>query len=108
VGVLVHKKGDRALGHAAVPFKGRVSVAGEAVLVGGTCVIKHTPLLVGLVTIHAGRDLMGLLFPEPTLDNLDVYGLDPSVTGGAGGGHVVVVDTRARVGVGKDVVGGVA
>jgi hypothetical protein len=105
-GVPIHKKGDRVASHATVAFEEGISMAGETVFVGGTCVIKHTPLLVRLVTIHTGRDFVGLLLPEPALDDLDMHRLDPSVTGGAGGGHVVVVDTRAGIGVGKDVVGG--
>jgi hypothetical protein len=105
-GVPIHKKGDRVASHATVAFEGGVSVAGKAVLVRSAWIVKNPPLLMGGVTIHTGRDFVGLLLPEPALDDLDMHRLDPSVTGGAGGGHVVVVDTRAGIGVGKDVVGG--
>jgi len=83
-------------------------VAEEAVLVGGTRVVEYTPLLMGLVTIHAGGDFMGFLLPEPPLDDLDMHFFDPCVAGGAGGSHVLVVNAGSRVGMRKNVVRGVA
>ncbi len=68
-------------------------------------IVKHPPLLVGLVAVHTGGDLVGFLLPEPSLDDLDVDLLDAGVALGAGGSHVVPVDAGTRIGVGEDVVG---
>ena len=69
---------------------------------------RAAPDLVRLVALDAGRDLVRLLLPQPSLDHLDVHLLDPGVALHAGAGHVVAVDAGIGVVVLEDVVRGVA
>ena len=71
-------------------------------------VVEHATDLVRLVAVHAGRDLVRLLFPQLALDDLRVHLLDHRVAGRAGAGDVVLVDARARVLVRQDEVGRMA
>jgi hypothetical protein len=102
--LFIHKERDRVPGNGAETLQEGISMAGEAVLVGGTRAIKNTPLLVGLVAVHTCGDLVGFLFPEPSLDDLDVDRFDPGVALCAGGSHPFAGDAGTGIGVGEDVV----
>ena len=67
-------------------------------------VIEHPSLLVRLVTVHTGRNLVGFLFPQPSLDDLYVHCLDASMAGRACAGHSIMGNGRSRIGMGEDVV----
>jgi hypothetical protein len=108
IGFPVHVEGNGVPRHGAVSHQGGVSVTGHAVPVGSPDVVKHTTLFVRGVTIHAGRDLVGLLLPKAPLDGLDVDRLDAGVALSTGGRHVFVVDAGTGIGMREDVVGRVA
>ena len=78
----------------------RVSMAFQAVLCGNSGVVEHATDLVRLVTIHAGRDLVGLFLPEPPRNEPLVHLLDTTVALHARLGHVVGMDTGSLVRVG--------
>jgi hypothetical protein len=105
---LVHEEGYGVPGYVAVPHQIRILVARHAILVGRTGIVEDPPLFVGGVAIHTCRDLMGLFFPESPLDDLNVHLFDAGVALCTGGGHLIPGDAGSGIGMGEDVVGGVA
>jgi len=85
-----------------------VRVATHAVRVGHTQLIENVPDLMRLMAVHAGRQHIGLLFPQLTTNGLAVHNLDLRVAFRAGSGNVPAIDRRSRVGMGQDRVRGVA
>jgi hypothetical protein len=63
---------------------------------------------VRLVTLHTRRNFVRLLFPEPSLDDLDVDLFDASVAGHTHAGNVLPCNRRLGVVVIEDVMRGVA
>ena len=106
VGLLVHEQGYRVALRDA--HQTLVAVTTHAVGVSRTRLVEHPAYPVRRVTVHAGRDSVRLLLPQPALDHLAVHLLDLAVALCAGRGDVVDVDRGARVGVGQDLVRGVA
>jgi hypothetical protein len=104
IGVPIDEERDGAPGDGTETLQVRVPMAGHAVLVGGSRIIEDPSLLVGLVTVHTGRNLVGFLFPESALDDLHVHFLDAGVAGHACGSHPVMGDGRTRICMRKDVV----
>jgi hypothetical protein len=104
VGLAINEERDDVPGHCTETLQVRVPMAGHTVLVGRSRIIEDPSLLVRLVTVHTGRNLVGFLFPEPSLDDLYVHGLDAGVACGACGRHVVMGDAGSWVGVREDVV----
>jgi hypothetical protein len=94
----------------AVAHHGQVvlAVAVQAFLIRDALVVEDPPDLVRLMTLHAGRHLVGLPLPERALDHLLVHLLDAAVALLARGGDVVAMDGRLGVEVVAHVVGGVA
>ncbi len=80
----------------------------ETVRIGHPGVVEDSSYLVWFMAIDAGRDHMGLLFPQFSVDHLAMNLLDLPVTLLARLSDVVLRDAGARVSVGKDEMGRVA
>lgn len=102
VNLLVHVERDRiALGYAD---QIRITMAPEAVAVGGSGFIQDTSDGVWLVTIHADRYHIRPLTPQAALYHLAVHLLDLRVALLAGLTDVIAVNARCRIGVREDLV----
>jgi hypothetical protein len=76
----------------------------KTVFVGRSRVVEDPTLLMGGVAVHAGRDLVRLLLPEASFDDLYVDLLDAGVALGAGRCYPLRGDAGPGIGVGEDVV----
>jgi hypothetical protein len=88
---------DPARRHDVRPF-----VAAQTIAVCHALRVEDSPDLVRLVTVHAGRNHVGLLLPELAANDLAVHHLNLRVTFLAGLRDVALGDGRARVGVRQD------
>ena len=92
----------------ASPSRRLLLVALQAVRVRHALRVEDLAHLVRLVAVDARGQDVGLLLPELPLDDLPVDGLDLGVALRAGLRDVAAGDRGPGVGVGQDVVGGVA
>ena len=75
----------------------RLTVAGQAVIVGQTVRVKDPANLVRRMAIDTGRNLGGILEPQATLDDLAVYAFNLAMAVRAGLRHIVRVNAGLRI-----------
>lgn len=85
-----------------------VRMATHTIGIGHALCVKDLADFVRLMTIHAGRKYVGLLFPQDALDDLPVYGLNLRVALRTSCRNVSSGDGGCGVRMGENQMGGVA
>ena len=81
-----------------------IGVAAHAIGIGHALRVENVADFVGLVTVDAGGENIGLLLPEFATNRFAVNLLDLRMALRAGGGNVTAIDGRVRIGVRQNAV----
>ena len=86
----------------------RPGVAGQALLIRESLLVKNTTDFMRLMTVDAARDDVWLFFPQFTFDDFQMHTLNFNVTLGAGVGDICPINRRFRIFVWQDIMRGMA
>ena len=100
--MLIHKQGDGLTLRDA--HQVGIAMATQTITVCCASLVEHASDLMRRVAIHACRDNIRLLLPEPALDHLDVDLFDLCMALCARRRDIVAVNARLRISVRKNLV----